>query len=375
MASGEQVDVIVIGAGMAGASAAAELSRDTRVLLLEMEGQPGYHTTGRSAAMYEPGYGPPGIRALTRAAGTFFHDPPEGFAEAPLVTPRGVLMIARADQSDTLDAMITEASAEGTVERLDADAARKLVPVLRDGYAVGAMLSKSGQDIDVHGLLQGYLRAFRARGGKLVTKAPVTGLTRTADAWTVETAAGTFNAPVVVNAAGAWADRIGALAGAETIGLTPRRRTALTIAAPEGVDVDGWPMTCDVDEAFYMKPDAGRLLISPANEDPEEPQDVQPDELDIAICIDRIETAFDLKVRRIESRWAGLRSFVADGEPVVGYSDVAPGFFWLAGQGGYGIQTAPALSRLAAALVLGRGVPDDIAAQGLVPEKLAPGRL
>jgi len=367
-------DFIVIGAGMAGMSAAAELSRVARVLLLEMEAQPGYHTTGRSAALYEPNYGPPAIRALTRASGAFFRSPPDGFADVPLVTPRDVMMVAREDQLDELDQLIAEASAEGPVERLDALETRARMPLLREGYAAASMYDTVARDIDVDALLQGYLRAFRARGGEIETKASVTGLSRHDGVWTVETPKGSFSAPVVVNAAGAWADMIGAFVGAERIGLVPKRRTALTIAAPDGVDPDPWPMVVDVVEDFYMKPDAGRLLISPANEDPAEPQDVQPEELDIAYCIDRIERAFDLQVRRIESRWAGLRSFVADKTPVVGVSGKAEGFFWLAGQGGYGIQSAPALSRFAAAVATGEPVPEDVLSEGLEPEDLSPTR-
>ncbi|WP_121063470.1 NAD(P)/FAD-dependent oxidoreductase [Chachezhania antarctica] len=368
-------DFIVIGAGMAGASVAAELSRMGTVRMLEMEAQPGYHSTGRSAALYEPNYGPPAIRALTRASGPFFRDPPAGFADVPLVTPRNMMVIARSDQLDALEAQITEAAAHGPVERLNAAEARAEMPLLREGYAAAAMLDRVGADIDVDALLQGFLRAFRARGGTVETKAPVTAMTRQDGVWTVETPKGRFRAPVVINAAGAWADHIGALAGAERIGLQPKRRTALTIAAPEGMEIDAWPMVVDAVEDFYLKPDAGRLLISPANADPVEPQDVQPEELDIAICIDHIERAFDLSVRRIESRWAGLRSFVADGTPVVGLSGKADGFLWLAGQGGYGIQTAPALSRFAAALATGAPTPEDIAAQGLSPDDLSPLRL
>lgn len=368
-------DFAVIGAGIAGASAAAELATQASVLLLEMESQPGYHTTGRSAAVLAPGYGPQPIRALTRASVPFFHTPPSGFCETSLLSPRDVIMIARPDQQDTLDRELAKLSGETQVERLDAQGLKQRHALLRDGYGAGGMLDRSGHDIDVHALHQGYLRLFRERGGNLINKAGVTGFSRVKNTWQLHMNNESQQAAVVVNAAGAWADQIGALAGAEAIGLVPKRRTALIVDAPDGVDVEALPIVVDIDEQFYMKPDAGRLLISPANEDPMSPCDVQPDEMDIAHCVDRIERAFDLQVRRIANKWAGLRSFVADKAPVAGFSARAPGFFWLAGQGGYGIQSAPALSRLAAALATGHSVPGDILDQGLDPASLSPERL
>lgn len=373
--SQREFDVIVVGAGMAGASVAAELARDVRVLLLEMERQPGYHTTGRSAAIFAPVYGPQPIRALTRASEAFFLAPPAGFSDHSLFSPRLIMMVARADQAGKLDAMMAEIYGEVVAERLDAAQTREVQPLLREGYAIGSVLDRSGQDIDVHALHQGYLRALRRAGGVLATGCRVDALRRQSGCWRVTVGDDAYKAPVVVNAAGAWADEVGALAGAGAIGLMPRRRTALMIASPPGIETDILPLTVDIEEQFYLKPDAGQLLVSPANQDPEEPSDVQPDEMDVAICIDRIERAFDLAVRRIDSKWAGLRSFVGDGAPVAGFSARAEGFFWLAGQGGYGIQTAPALSRFVAALVRGRDVPGDILAQGLDPASLGPRRL
>jgi D-arginine dehydrogenase len=368
-------DFIVIGAGIAGASVAAELGRGARVVLLEMESQPGYHTTGRSAAMFAPSYGPGPIRALTRASEGFFRAPPDGFTDQPLFSPRAILMVARADQVDQLGAMMAEVADDVATERLDATQVRAAQPLLREGYAVGGVLDRSGQDIDVHALHQGYLSAFRRAGGDIFTNSPVSAMTRHKAGWQVSAGETVFGAPVVVNAAGAWADIVAAMAGAKTIGLMPKRRSALMIDAPPGHITDPWPITVDIEEQFYLKPDAGRLLISPANEDPDIPSDVQPDEMDVALCVDRIERAFDISVARILNKWAGLRSFVADKSPVAGFCPQAEGFFWLAGQGGYGIQTAPALSRLAAALALGQEVPRDILDQGLDPASLFPGRL
>lgn len=366
-------DVAVIGAGIAGASVAAELAGEASVVLLEMERQPGYHTTGRSAAVYAPSYGPAPIRALTRAARRFFEAPPEGFCEHPLLDPIETVFLARADQREAVEAMLAEMPEAG-LRRIDAGWLAAQVPILRADYAAEGLLDRSTSTIDVAALHQGYLRQLGARGGALRTRAEVTGLSRDGAGWRVATTDGPLRAGIVINAAGAWADRVGALAGAEPVGLKPLRRTALIVEGPEGADLAALPMVVDIDEEFYLKPDAGKLLISPANEDPDAPSDVQPDEMDVAICVDRIERAFNISVRRIENWWAGLRSFVADKCPVVGFSTRAEGFFWLAGQGGYGIQSAPALAQLAAATVLGREMPEEIAAEGLDLRALAPDR-
>ncbi|MGY3438086.1 MULTISPECIES: NAD(P)/FAD-dependent oxidoreductase [unclassified Marinovum] len=370
----DTADVVIIGAGIAGASLAAGLAQTMRVILLEMESQPGYHTTGRSAAVFAPNYGPLGVRALTRASRRFFDLPPEGFTATPLLHPRHILMIARDDQIDALQALYDEAAAVSPVEKLEAEALQTHQPLLRAGYATAGMLDRGGQDIDVAGLHQGFLRQFKASGGVLITKAAVETLTRDGAEWVVESRQGRFTAPLVANAAGAWANEVGAMAGAENINLVPKRRTAMVVAEPEGFAHRDGPITIDIDENFYLKPDAGRLLISPADETPCAPSDVQPDEMDVAICADRIMTAFALDIRRIENKWAGLRSFVADKEPVIGFSKTAPGFFWMAGQGGYGIQSAPAAGALATALVQNLPVPDHIAAAGFDLAQVAPDR-
>ena len=370
----ERADVVVIGAGIAGASVAAELAPACRVVLLEREAQPGYHTTGRSAALYSPTYGPAPIRALTRASSGFFHTPMPGFAAAPLLHARKVLTVAGEDRADALAANYRELRARADVEMLSGAAARAMMPLLRPEHAAAALVENDGADIDVHALHHGYLHRLKDYGGRLVASAGVGALTREGDGWRVEAGARIWHAAVVVNAAGAWADEVAALAGAGLIGLTPKRRTAMIVDGPDGRVDNGWPMVVDVDEAFYMKPDAGRLLVSPADATPSPPCDAQPEEIDVAICIDRIERAFTLEVKRVLNKWAGLRSFVADAAPVIGFAPDRPGFFWLAGQGGYGIQSAPAASRLAAALVLGRPVPEDIAAEGLEPASVSPAR-
>ena len=374
----ERFDVAVIGGGIAGTSVAAELSKDRRVLLLEMESQPGYHTTGRSAAVYAAVYGPSPIRALTRASRAFFASPSTSHFDTALFRPRPIMMIARQEQAFALDQTIAEVGVMTPVERINESAIRKLNPLVKTGYASAAMLDMSGEDIDVAALHQGYLRQFRYFGGDLRCNATVLGLTHTGRDWQINTGVGEFTVDTIVNAAGAWAEHIGGLAQAESIGLIPKRRTAAIVAAPTELapnTLASLPITIDIEENFYLKPDAGRLLISPADETPSPACDAQPEDMDIALCVERIEQAFDLQVHRIESKWAGLRSFVADKCPVVGYSTTAPAFFWLAGQGGYGIQTAPALARLAASQVLQRPVPEDIAAEGVDLSEIDPSRL
>lgn len=367
-------DFAIVGGGIAGASLASTIVPHGRTALLEMEAQAGYHTTGRSAAMFAPAYGPAPIRALTRASAAFYDTPPEVFTPVPLLSPRDTLLIARADQADALESLKQDLSADGEVSALDAATLTERYPLLAEGYADAGILDTHGSDIDVAALHQGYLRAFKAAGGEMMLSSEVQELRHDGTTWQVTTPNGEVRARVLVNAAGAWGEHLGALAGAEHVGLVPKRRTALTIAQPEGFETRHYPLIVDIEEQFYLKPEPNGLLISPANEDPEVPSDVQPDEMDIALCIDRIERAFRFKVRRIESKWAGLRSFVADKCPVVGFSEMTPNFFWFVGQGGYGIQSAPAMSRLGAALVTGQDVPADILAEGLRVGDLSPVR-
>jgi D-arginine dehydrogenase len=338
-----------------------------------MESQPGYHTTGRSAAIYSEWYGNRTIIALTGASKAFFDAPPDGFAEQPLLRRRGVLLIGRDDQAAALDAA-ARAGAHVGVERLEAAAALALCPALRADYVTGAVLEPAAADIDVNALHRGFLGGLGRQGGRLQTEARVTGLERRGGVWRVSSTAGAFEAAVTVDAAGAWADQVAGLAGLKTCGLVPKRRTAILFKAPPDAAVDGWPAVVDVDEQFYFRPDAGRLMGSPADETPSPPCDAQPEELDVALAVDRIERATTIPIRRIEHRWAGLRTFAADRTPIVGFAAAAPGFFWFAGQGGYGIQTAPAMGRLAAALIAGEGVPADLARGGVDAAALSPER-
>ncbi|CAG1016494.1 D-arginine dehydrogenase [Burkholderiaceae bacterium] len=368
------LDVIVLGAGMAGASLAAELAPRCRVLLLELEDQPGRHATGRSAAMFFESYGNATVRALTRASRAFLEHPPQGFTDAPLLSPRSALFVADAPRRHLLDAMLGAADAPPSLQRVDTESAGRLCPILRRDWLAAAAVDDTGHDMDVAAIHQGYLRRARQAGAAVVLGAFELTIRRAGTQWRVASRAGTFQANVLVNATGAWADQVARQAGARPVGLQPMRRTAMLLPAPAGHDIRRWPLVVDIDEQFYFKPDAGQLLLSPANEDPMDPCDVAPEELDVAIAVDRFEAATTMQVTRLTHRWAGLRSFVADRSPVAGFDPRAEGFFWLAGQGGYGIQMAPALARAAAALVMRQPLPDDLLASGVTAGNLSPAR-
>ena len=369
-------DYLVIGAGIAGASVAYWLAPHGRVVVLERESQPGYHATGRSAALFMESYGTPQVRALTLASRAFFESPPPGFCEHPLLSPRGALMVATPAEAATLQdhwKVLQQISPRG--QWLDAQAAYDLTPVLRKDLLFGAVYEPDASDMDVHAIHQGYLRGVKSQGGQLLLNAEVLSLQHQNSLWQVQTTAGVCSARVVLNAAGAWADVVGSLAGAHPLGLQPKRRAAFTFGLPAGVDASPWPMTIGCSEDWYIKPDAGMMLGSPANADPVAPHDVQPEELDIALAIDRIQTMTTLQIRRPARTWAGLRSFVADGDLVGGWDDRAPQFLWVAAQGGYGIQTSPAMGQACACLARGEPLPEHLRSFGLSPHMLAPDRL
>ncbi|KWW15840.1 FAD-dependent oxidoreductase [Pseudomonas putida] len=369
-------DTLIIGAGIAGASLGYRLAGQQRVLLLERESQPGYHSTGRSAAMFMEAYGTAQIQALTRASRAFYETPPQGFCEHPLLEPRGCLYVASVEQRELLEQTHAQNLANGTeVRLLDRDAALALVPSLRGEALAGAVHEPGAMDLDVHALHQGFLRGLRAAGGELRCNAELVQASYLDGLWQVELGDGSrVQARQLVNAAGAWADRVAEQCGVARIGLQPCRRSAFTFPGPADQDFARWPVVIGVDESFYFKPDAGQLLGSPANADPVEPQDAAPEELDVALGIYNIEAMTTLAIRRPSHTWAGLRSFVADGDLVIGFDAHAPAFFWLAAQGGYGIQSAAGASRLAADLLLGQHLCPSLVSQGVAPERLSPAR-
>ena len=369
-------DFLVVGAGMAGVSVADALAPDARVALLESEPHPGYHSTARSAALFSPSYGSALFTVLTRASTSFFLDPPPTHFRSPLVQPRGALHLARADQRGRLEELIAAVQAAGGhIEALSASAARRYLPVLREEYAAAAAYEDGVFDIDVEALFRGFLNRSRAAGAQLFLGTPFSSAQRRGEFWELEVAGTALRARVLVNAAGAWADQVGRACGAQPLGLAALRRSAALIEAPPGVDVARWPAVFDMDDAFYLKPDAGRLLISPAEEEPVPPGDAYPEDLTIALAVERIEAALTLEIKRVQRSWAGLRTFAPDREPVIGYDPQVPGLFWFAGQGGYGIQSAPAAAQLAAALARGAPVPPELAAFGMSAAAVAPRRL
>jgi D-arginine dehydrogenase len=372
----QKYEFIVVGAGIAGASAAYELSKTGSTVILERESQPGYHTTGRSAAVFSEIYGNVTIRALTVGSRNFFASPPAGFAEYPLWKPRSSVMIARADQMAKLRRAYDEwVRLVPSVQLLEGDEASAVTPMLKPAYVAGGVLEPCAQDLDVHEIHRGFLRGAARAGAKLVCDAEVLELAHNGDTWRVRTKTDELCGDIIVNAAGAWGDELAALAGVQPVGLAPKRRTAILFDPAPREDVSAWPIVIDVDEQFYFKPDAGRLLGSPADETLSPPCDAQPEEIDVAIAVNRIQQAATFRVDRLLRRWAGLRSFVADKSPVVGLDPRIPGFCWLVAQGGYGIQTSPALGRVTAALARGAEIPEDLKNLGVAAANLSPTRL
>ena len=370
------VDFAVVGAGIAGASAGYELSRHGTVQVFEMEATAGHHSTGRSAALYTECDGLTPLRRLAMASKDFLLNPPAGFTDGTILSERQVLFVAKTGNADILDTFLADQrSLVPNINRVDPAEARRLCGALRPERLAGGVLEPGAMDIDVHALHQGFLGGLRGRGGKLATSSPVVGLERLDHGWRVKTSKETVDAGVVVNAAGAWCDVVGAMAGVRPIGLVPKRRTAFTFAAPEGSGHESWPMVVDLEGDFYFRPEGPNLLASPEDETPVAPQDIRHEELDVALAIERIQEVTTMEIRHVRSAWAGLRSFVADNLPVIGMDPDAGGFFWLAGQGGYGIMTSPAMSRTAASLITTGQMPEDVTAHGVTEDDLSPTRL
>ena len=357
-------DFLIVGAGVSGLALGAELAAVGATLVLEAESMPGTHATGRSAALWTPNFGPPVVRALNRAGGEFLAHPPDGFADAALLSPRGALSVAAPGAEGALDEVVAAGRAAHPVHRIGAAEALALAPLLRPERVAAAAFEPGVADIDVDALQRGFLVRLRERGGRLACDAPVARCERVAGGWRVEAGGASLVARTLVNAAGAWADGLAALAGARPVGLVPKRRTAIVVDAPPGLELSGMPLVDFAGTHAYCKPDAGRLLASPGDETPTHAHDVRPDEMDVALMVERLETETFVDVRTAPRAWAGLRTFAPDGLPVVGFDPGAPGFFWLAGQGGYGIMMAEPLARLAAGLIVGGGVPGNLAAAG-----------
>lgn len=368
-------DFIVIGGGIAGASVADELATQGSVVLVEAEAQAGYHTTGRSAALFAASYGSAAFRALTRLSEPFFQAPPAGFADYPLLRERGLIYIANSAQLGSLGRLLAEIAKSGTaLQRLSSEEILRRVPRLRPEAVAAGAFDPGARDIDVEGLLQGFLRRGRTRGVRQIFGARVESAERRGGVWRLRAGSEELQAPVVVNAAGAWADQVAQTFGAQPVGLRVLRRTVALVEPPPGDDVPDWPVIIDVEEQFYFKPDAGKFLISPADEEPAPPGDAHPDELMLAISADRVQQVLDIDIRRISHSWAGLRSFAPDRSPLIGYDAAAPGFFWCAGQGGYGIQSAPAFAVLAARLVCGERLAPAFSAEGVSLAEIDPQR-
>jgi D-arginine dehydrogenase len=369
-------DIVIVGGGIAGAGAAYELSGFASVIVLEREAHCGYHATGRSAASFTENYGSVVIRRLAMASRAFLEAPPASFSDHPLVTPRGMITIAREDQLSLLESELENARLlVQSIERIDVAAAIASVPVLRGDYVRGAFIEPHCMELDVHGLHQGFLRAAKARGARVIVNAAAQTIEREGECWSIVTTAGTFRAPIIVNAAGAWADIVAERAGVCPLGLMPKRRTAFNLPAPPDMEIRAWPLINDVAEEFYFKPDAGQLFVSPADATPSPAMDAYPDDLDVATGVARLERATSLNVRHVSRSWAGLRTFASDGSPVVGFDTQVDGFFWLAGQGGYGIKTSPALSRSCGSLIRDRCLPEDLIRLGIGAQDLSPARL
>ncbi|MEX0694926.1 MAG: FAD-dependent oxidoreductase [Rhodospirillales bacterium] len=370
----------IIGAGIAGASLGYRLSEalggGAGIVILEREERPGYHSTGRSAAVYTETYGPPAIRALTAASRRFFDNPPPGFAAHPLLHSLGIMLIGGADRRDKAEELYRQCrSLTPNIRLLEGTEVAALVPVLRPEWTAVGVFEPDAMSMDVAQLHDGYLRGFKARGGTIMIDADVVGIERAKGRWILNTRNSVIRTDVLINAAGAWADEIAALAGITPLGLVPKRRTALVFQAPAGHDTSQWPMINDIDETFYFKPDAGRILASPEEATPMPPCDVQPDEYDVAVTVERIQQATTMKISRIDNKWAGLRSFFDDGVPALGFDPRAEGFFWLAGQGGYGITTSDAMARLATHQLLEQTSTQCISDIAVSAAELSPARL
>jgi D-arginine dehydrogenase len=364
-------DVIIVGAGMAGASLAAELAEHRKVLLVEAETAPGYHSTGRSAAFWSECYGGAGVQSLTKASGPMLMSPPPDFSDVPLVWPRGALHIGQPGHENLAAKMFADfAHLETHIESMDAPEIQQLVPGIKPAWGFGVW-EPDCCDIDVAALHAAYLRKAKQGGARLLSAARVMKATFAMDAWQVDTMNGSFSGKLLVNATGAWADELATASDVKNIGIQAFRRTIAHISVEPKADAK-IPLVIGLDESFYFKANAdGTIWLSPHDETPTSPCDAAPEEMDIALAIERLRQVVDWKITSVKHKWAGLRSFVPDRLPVIGHDPGNARFFWLAGQGGFGIQTAPAAAKLAASMILHteHGL-DGVHAEHFTPDRL-----
>ncbi|MBO9575942.1 MAG: FAD-binding oxidoreductase [Sphingobium sp.] len=372
MTATRTTDILIVGGGMAGMSLAAAVSGRARVTLIEQEAQPGYHATGRSVAFWTESYGGPGVQPLTSASGPLLAAPDPAFWDRPFLSPRGAVHIGQAANASLVKAMEAEFAPAGLVlTPLTSEALRAVLPGLRTDWSVG-LAEPSCTDIDVAALLQAFQRGAQRRGAALELSTRFLSARRDGDGWRVQTDMGEINCGMIVNAAGAWADPIARASGLAPLGISPLRRTVVQLRSSDAPE--DFPLVIDLNGQFYFKPaGAGRIWLSPHDETPAAPGDVAPEEMDVAVAIDRFEAVVDWRVEAVERKWAGLRSFAPDRLPVYGFDPRAPGFFWFAGQGGFGMQTAPAAALVGAALLLGETLPVPVA--GIDITAYAPDRL
>ncbi|WP_217358533.1 NAD(P)/FAD-dependent oxidoreductase [Ruegeria atlantica] len=371
-------DIAIIGGGIAGTSVAYFLAGQRSVVLLEQETSLGYHSTGRSAAEFTRRFHSEITGRLTRASAGFLTAPPDGFAEVDLLRPRGNLLIADTNKADHLNDVF-ERETHNTpqdappVELLRVDQALEKVPFLDPGWVKAAFYDPDCWDVEVENLLQGYARGAKQAGTDFRQDCTVSNARRETDHWVLDTCGGEVRARIVVNAAGGWADTIARILGAAPLGIVPHRRTAISVKITE-YDVSDMPEVNEIDELFYFKPDAGQLMVSPADETPVDPHDAWPEELDVAYAAHYLSECSTLEVDHIAHSWAGLRTFAKDRLPVIGHSGTTDGLFWLAGLGGYGIQTSPAVGQIAAAQLLGTALPDTAVQAGISVSSFSPSR-
>ncbi len=374
----EIFDIAIVGGGIVGASVAHALAGRRSVVLLEQEEALGYHSTGRSAAEFTRRFHSDVVGQLTTASVEFLQTPPDGFTDIDLLRPRGNLMIADMEKKERLKKVFeTERSntpkGANQIETLSVAQAIEKVPFLDETWVAAAFYDPDCWDVEVENLLQGYIRSAKNSGTQVMQGASVICAHRENGAWTIDTTKGVVRAKIVVNAAGGWADTVAELFGLEALGIIPHRRTAISVKVPD-FDLSHMPEVNEIDEVFYFKPDAGQLMISPADETPVDPHDAWPEELDIAYAAHYLTECTTLEVKHVAHSWAGLRTFAKDRLPVIGHSSQVEGFFWLAALGGYGIQTSPAVGQIAAALLTDTSIPDVVTQTGLGADVFSPKR-